>query len=87
MRMWFKQYQDTRLIKDLTLEDASEETRTHKIFGMLEEACYQFDLSKPIWLELNIKEFQNYSRTRFTQDSFIEELAFDYLEIEVLEED
>ena len=38
------------------------------------------------WLESNITDFQRHSKTRFTQDNFIEELDFDYLSIEVIEE-
>ena len=70
-----------------TIEDFSDETRTHKIFKALEEACYRFDLGKPIWLDANVEEFQRHAKTRFYQDSFIEEIDFDYLEMQVLEED
>ena len=45
-----------------------------------------FDLAEPIWLESNIEEFRRLSRTRFHQDSFIETLDFDYMEIRVIEE-
>ena len=31
--------------------------------------------------------FKRHSRTRFNQDSFIEHISFDYLEIQVIEED
>ena len=48
--------------------------------------CGEFDLGRPIWLERNIREFQRHSKTRFHQDSFIEEIDFDYLEIQILEE-
>ena len=48
--------------------------------------CRAFDLAEPIWLESNIEEFRRLSRTRFHQDSFIETLDFDYLEIRVIEE-
>lgn len=57
------------------------------IFQALEEICYDFDLGKPIWLSSNVSEFQRHSKTRFRKDSFIEEIPFDYLEIQVIEED
>ncbi len=75
------------MLKDLTIEDPSEDTRTHKIFRALKEACLKFDLAEPIWLDRNITEFKAHSRTRFNKDSFIEEVEFDYLEIQILEED
>ena len=45
------------------------------------------NLSIPIWLDLNIRDFKKFSRTRFTGDSFMEEVDFDYLEIRIIEED
>lgn len=85
-RLWIKEIKDNHLIKDITIEDSSNDTRTHKIMNSLEKACYEFDLSKPIWLDSNISEFKSLSKTRFTKDSFIESIDFDYLEILILEE-
>ena len=48
---------------------------------------FRFDLEKPIWPDSNISEFQKVNKTRFYQDSFIETIEFDYLEIQVIEED
>ena len=87
MRIWCKMMQDNHLLKDMTVTDESEETRTHKIFHALDEVCYAFDLGKPIWLESNVNEFKRHAKTRFTQDSFIEQIAFDFLELQVIEED
>ncbi len=87
MRIWFKIMKENRLLKDMTITDDSDETRTHKVFGALERACYEFDLEKPVWLDANISEFQRHAKARFTQDSFIEQIPFDFLEIHVIEED
>ena len=51
------------------------------------EICQTFDLSEPIWLDINIRDFKRHSKTRFTQDNFIDSIDFDYLEIQVIEED
>lgn len=87
MRFWVKQFKDNRMLADTTIEDFSTNTRTQKVFNALEEACLQFDLSKPIWLSSNINDFKKNAKTRFTKDSFIDEVNFDYLEFHVLEED
>lgn len=87
MRIWFKIWKNNHLLKDTVIEDNSGETRTHKIFHALEEVCYQFDLSKPIWLNATVSEFKRHDKARFTQDNFVEEIDFDYLEIHVIEED
>lgn len=85
-RLWIKEIKDNHLLKDIVIEDSSSDTRTHKIMNSLEKACYSFDLSNPIWLDSNISEFKKLSKTRFTKDSFIENIEFDYLEISILEE-
>ena len=36
--------------------------------------------------DANINEFKRHDKTRFTSDSFIEAIEFDYLEIHVIEE-
>ncbi len=87
MRIWGKLFKENHLIKDITIEDYSYETRTHKIFNALDKMCLEFDLQRPIWLESNIKDFKRNSKTRFRKESFIEDVPFDYLEFHVIEED
>jgi len=75
------------MLRDITIENDSDATRTRKILDGLESACNVFDLSVPIWLESNISDFKRVSKTRFTSDSFIEPVDFSYLEIQIIEED
>ena len=85
-KLWVKEIKDNHLLKDVTIEDTTNDTRTHKIMHSLEKACVGFDLAVPIWLNTNVMEFNRHSRTRFYRDSFIESVEFDYLEIQILEE-
>ena len=86
-RLWGKMWKDNRLLKDIMIENGDSDTRTHKVFHALDDICMEFDLGKPIWLDSNVQDFKRHSRTRFRQDSFIEEIEFDYLEIQIIEED
>lgn len=86
-RLWGKIWKDNHLLQDMVFEDGSDDTRTHKVFRGLEKICYDFDLSKPIWLDKTIDEFKRHDKARFYQDNFIEEIPFDYLEIQIIEED
>ena len=86
-RLWGKIWKDNHLLQDMVFEHDSNDTRTHKIFRGLEKICYDFDLGNPIWLEKTIAEFKRHDKARFYQDNFIEEIPFDYLEIQVIEED
>lgn len=86
-RVWGKIMKDNRLIRDITVSDDVEDTRTHKVFHALDEICHTFDLSRPVWLDSNVQEFKRQARTRFHQDSFIDDIDFDYLDFQVIEED
>lgn len=86
-RFWAKIFQDNHMLRDTCITDDSEDTRTHKVFRALEKVCYEFDLGKPIWLDKTVSDFKRHSKARFTQDNFIEGIDFDYLEIQVIEED
>lgn len=85
-RLWGKIWKENRMEKDTVYEEESDDTRTHKVFRGLDEICHEFDLGRPIWLEKNVSEFQRHSKVRFYQDSFIEQIEFDYLEIQVIQE-
>ncbi len=74
------------MIRDMVVCNDGEDTRTHKIFDALEQACYEFDLSRPVWLDANIAEFKKHARTRFSSDHFVDDIDFDYLEMHVIEE-
>ena len=86
-RLWVKLISDNHLMKDMVVCDESLDTRTHKVMNAIEKACYEMDLSKPIWLDSVVKDFQIHAKCRFTKDCFVEEVPFDYMEIQVIEED
>lgn len=87
MRIWGKIIKDNHLVRDAVITNTEDDTRTHKVFHALDELCYEFDLGKPIWLDSTASEFKRHSKARFYQDNFIEQIDFDYLELQVIEED
>lgn len=87
MKIWAKEWKDNHLLRDMTVEDNREETRTHKVFHAVDVICHEFDLSHPIWLDSTVRDFQKRAKCRFYPDAFTDDVPFDYLEIQVLEED
>ena len=85
-KLWGKMIKDSRIIKSETFVREEEDTRTHKIFKSIEEMCRLWDISNPIWLEANIKDFKRHDKVRFNSDNFMEDIDFDYIEIQILEE-
>ena len=87
-RIWMKIFKENRLVQDTVIAlDDPDMSRTAKVFQAVADASLIFDLSQPIWLDANIREFKRDNKTRFTQDNFVEEIPFDFLEIHVIEED
>lgn len=86
-RIWAKIFKDNHMLSDTVICDSTKDTRTHKVFHAIDAIAIEFDLSRPIWLDHNIHEFQRHSKVRFYQDSFIDQIDFDYLEVQVIEED
>ena len=86
-RLWGKIWKDSHMLRDTMVVDGSEDTRTHKVLNALRQICSEFDLGNPIWLDVNIRQFQQNARASFYQDSFMDSIDFDYLEIQIVEED
>lgn len=88
MRIWAKTFENNHMIRDIVItNDNPSMTRTKKVFAALDEVCMAFDLSVPIWLDVNIMDFKRNAKTRFRQDSFVDHIDFDFLEFHVIEED
>lgn len=86
-RLWGKIIKDNHLLQDAVIENGDYSmSRTAMVLDAVDQLCYQFDLGHPVWLEKTVEEFKRRDRVRFTQDNFMEEISFDYLEIQVLEE-
>ena len=85
-RLWGKKWKDNKLLQDTVICNDTDDTRTHKILHALDDICCEFDLSVPIWLDTTIEDFKKHAKARFYQDSFIDTIDFDYLEIHVIEE-
>ena len=49
--------------------------------------CREGDLPVPMWLEKHEREFERFRRTAFLPDHFVEEVHFERMEIEFLEDE
>lgn len=53
---------------------------------VLNDMCKQLDLPCPMWLNKHMNEYSTFRRTAFTGDHFVEEIRFDRMEIEYLDD-
>ena len=53
----------------------------------LEEACRKLDISHPIGLDKNEREWEEFGQKRFLPDAFLDSVDFDRMEIEYIDPD
>lgn len=80
--MWARIIKHHRIIRQLTVPCQIDDP-----LSALGEICYQMDLQKPMWLNKNQREWEEFAQTRFVQEHFIEHIDFDKLEIEFFNPD
>lgn len=80
--LWVKIIGNHRILRQATVACSREDPRE-----ALLEACRELDLSEPVWLEKNQREWESFGMTRFLPDAFFEQVPFQRLEIEYIDPD
>lgn len=80
-RLWARVIRDHRIQRQDTISCAWGDTNE-----ALTQLCKDFDIPRPIWLDKHEREYQSFRRTAFTREHFMEEVDFDRLEIEYLDD-
>jgi len=52
----------------------------------IKEICKKFDLSVPIWMSKHDYEYDNFKSVTFTEEDFMDEIDFDKLVIELIDD-
>lgn len=86
-RIWFKLVRNQKILQDLVIEVKKKKNKKDMIVGALEEVCMAFNLQKPMWFSDVEKDLTQFGRASFKQVHFIEEIDFDYLEFEIIEDE
>lgn len=86
LRLWGKLIKRNKIVRHMEAVADNTGSYQEELKKCITEICYTFDIQKPYWLPKNLEEYNKYKRTSFNQDNFIEEIVFDKLEIEVIEE-
>ena len=81
-RLW------ARIIRKHRIErQATYDCRYDEVEEALTELCREFDIPRPIWLDKHYREYGEFRRTQFLPEHFMEEVPFQKLEIEYLDDD
>lgn len=77
--LWVRLIKNHRIIKQATVPC----TRNDPL-DALQTALKELDLSRPLWLNKNQREWEDFGQTRFTQEHFVDSFPYDQLEIEYI---
>ena len=80
-RLWVKLVKHHKMMKNDTIECAWGDQQQALI-----EMCREFDVPAPMWLGKHEFEFEQFRHTAFTKDHFVEDVSFDRMEIEFLDD-
>ena len=81
-RLW------ARIIKKHRIErQGTYDCKFEDVEEALTELCREFDIPRPIWLNKHRREYEDFRRTQFLPEHFMEEVPFQRLEIEYLDDD
>ncbi len=81
-RLWAKIIKKHRIEKQATAPCTFE-----CVEDALTELCHEFDIPRPLWLNKHYREFEEFRRTQFLPEHFMEDVSFQRLDIEFLEDD
>lgn len=85
-RLWAKIIKNEKIIESLDIYNNENISLNQKKKKCFEEICYKLDLSIPMWLDKHTKEFIDFKRAIFHPDDFIDDVDFDRLEIDLIDD-
>ena len=75
------------IIKHRIAQQATVPCTPDGVGDALTELCHEFDIPCPLWLRKHENEFEAFRHTAFLPEHFMEEVPFQKLEIEYLDDE
>ena len=86
-RLWGQIVNQNNVIQNYVFEMDEKDLSFENLLSIgIEDLCNRFDIANPIWMQDNTLEMNQVNKTKFKAQHFIEEIDFDYFEIEYLVE-
>lgn len=80
-RLWLKIITEQKIVDQYVAPCLPGEEK-----DVLVDMCKGADLPCPIWLNKHLTQYDRFRRTAFTSEHFVEEIGFDRMEIEFLDD-
>lgn len=85
-RLWAKTIIKNKMHDTIDVTNNEDISTDKKMKKCLETIYNKLDISAPIWMEKHYDEFKEFKRITFKKDDFIDEVYFDKLEIELIDD-
>jgi len=82
-KLWITTVLDSKITKNIVTDWDNRLSTEMALRDSLENACESLNLSMPIIMKKHISELNNFHRTKFLPEHFIESVDFDRMEIEI----
>ncbi|NLJ58281.1 MAG: hypothetical protein GX339_05505 [Tissierellia bacterium] len=85
-KLWAKIIKNNKTINSIVVSNKEDIPNEKKRAKCIDEICKKLDLSVPLWLKKHSKEFSQFNSVTFYPEDFIDEIDFDKLEIELIDD-
>ena len=85
-RLWAKTILNNKTINSIDVQTNENIPMDLKLKKCLAKIFTKLDISSPVWLSKHDKEFKDFKKIIFYRDDFIDEVQFDKLEIELVDD-
>lgn len=85
-KVWAKKIKNNSIIASINIKNKEQISLDEKRDTCIKEICQKFDLSVPVWLKKHEEDFSQYKYVTFYQDDFVDDIDFDRLEIDLIDD-
>ena len=85
-KLWAKKIMKNHLADSIVVKNKENISYTEKRDKCIKEICQKLDLSVPVWLKKHDLEFSQFKSVTFYPQDFIDDVDFDKLEIELIDD-
>ena len=86
-KLWAKKISKDHIINSIVVKNKEDISMLEKRDKCLKEICLKLDISVPSWLKKHDLEFSQFKYVTFYPQDFIDEVDFDKLEVELIDDD
>lgn len=85
-KLWARKIKNNRIINSIVVKNKDNISLDEKRKKCMDEICKKLDLSIPVWLKKHDIEFSQFKYVVLYPEDFIDEIDFDKLEIELIDD-